>query len=533
MEYKVEGILSNLRSFGNSSSYLNSIPDETLSTIIRLVVFDTAYSHAFHKVVNEMSHVCKRWRAVAVTDARLWSDLKIEGFRPTPPDALAVYLTRSKRAPLSVSLDITPFVQARMPECTQTLNTHGPRIHILHVHIPPRTSELPAVLTELKAPNVEDLTIACSSVDMGSTLPPCLLGGSLDKVRHISISYFTSWPQGMFSNLFTLDLTEQDPRNKMSLDLFLDMLDASPLLERLHVNQHGPYGIAPRSRVSILPHLSSLELWHCETRSILDHIKIQPSAEVEIHNSIFHIHGSNMDSSSFMDFFQILPNDLSQLGLWEPGESQAFELLFEGGETFRLNIRDPTNREHGLQMYEFLDENLMGLNSKEPEMLSALLFSLQVQNTYPSISSLDIKFDYPLDVHLESIRMEQWSSGLGKFRNLERLVLHECVPANLTAVLQSMVLPRLESLEIRSYAPQSASATVLGLMSRITELVEHRNQAGGPIRELHVSLWCEETDQFCELPAEVEARMLDLSSHGVEKFTFDRERQLSLTFGTT
>lgn len=531
-ETKLERIRLSLRSFQNGCSPVNRLPDETLSAIIRLVVFDSAYSHAFHKFVNEISHVCRRWRSVTVSDARLWSDIKIEGSHPTPPEAVAVYLDRSKLAPLSISLSITPPMQLHMSQWTEMLNSYGPRIQNFHCHIPSRMPALPTLLLGLKTPNVEDLTIACNA-DLESSLTERFLGGSLRKLRHLSLAYFTSWPSGMFANLATLDLADQDPKNKMSLELFLDTLDASPLLERLHINLHGPHLTAPRSRIANLPHLTSLELWHCETKSILEHIKIKSSAEVEIHNSLYHIHGSQMDSSSFMDFFQLLPNDLSRLGLWEPGESQSFELLFEGGETFRLNICNPERSgEHGVQMHEFLDESLMGLNNKEADMINSLLFSLQVQNPYPFVSELAIKFDYPLDVSLETVGSAQWRAGLDKFRHLERLVLHECAPAQLTTVLQSTLLPLLKSLEIRFYAPRSASAAAVGLIDRVVAIVESRSKANMPILELVVSLWCEDMEEICQLPEDLEARMLGLSAHGVGKMKCARESLPLISFGS-
>ncbi|KAJ8456626.1 hypothetical protein ONZ51_g12009 [Trametes cubensis] len=52
-----------------------------------------------------VSHVCSRWRAVAIENPLLWSHIRFVG---TPPyDRATTYLERAKAAPLAITVDRT------------------------------------------------------------------------------------------------------------------------------------------------------------------------------------------------------------------------------------------------------------------------------------------------------------------------------------------------------------------------------------------------------------------------------------------
>nr|VWP00412.1 PPM-type phosphatase domain-containing protein [Ganoderma boninense] len=52
-----------------------------------------------------VSHVCRRWRAVAVDSSLLWTHIRFEG--PPPWERALIYVDRAKTAPLSISIDRT------------------------------------------------------------------------------------------------------------------------------------------------------------------------------------------------------------------------------------------------------------------------------------------------------------------------------------------------------------------------------------------------------------------------------------------
>ena len=52
-----------------------------------------------------VSHVCPRWRAVALDSSLLWTHIRFEG--PPPWERASIYLSRADTAPLSVSIDRT------------------------------------------------------------------------------------------------------------------------------------------------------------------------------------------------------------------------------------------------------------------------------------------------------------------------------------------------------------------------------------------------------------------------------------------
>ncbi|KAF5320091.1 hypothetical protein D9611_010318 [Ephemerocybe angulata] len=92
-----------LNSLHNSLSPINRLPPEVLSDII---IQGSSESRKEGVLWIRLSHICKRWREVALDCAALWSDISF-----LKPALTSVMLSRTKSTPLTVHID-TAYCQA-------------------------------------------------------------------------------------------------------------------------------------------------------------------------------------------------------------------------------------------------------------------------------------------------------------------------------------------------------------------------------------------------------------------------------------
>ncbi|KAI0329164.1 hypothetical protein GY45DRAFT_1325420 [Cubamyces sp. BRFM 1775] len=121
------------------------------------VEYRTGHKHPLEvRTLITITHVCKRWRAVALGTPTLWTD--IDDDRPAHVEAS---LTRSGNAPISVHLRTKDLSRTAL-----ALSTHGHRMKRLDLTVHPRAHFIPPLL-QFEAPLLKCLTI-CS----GAGSPP-------------------------------------------------------------------------------------------------------------------------------------------------------------------------------------------------------------------------------------------------------------------------------------------------------------------------------------------------------------------------
>ncbi|PCH32984.1 hypothetical protein WOLCODRAFT_141441 [Wolfiporia cocos MD-104 SS10] len=105
-----------------------------------------------------ISHVCRRWRAVALEHPRLWAFINI----PRDLSNLDDLLKRSKRAPLSVYVEIRSDLSNWRPGCLDILYREAWRLKRLYIATP---ASCFGTITICSAPILESLYIDVNDID--------------------------------------------------------------------------------------------------------------------------------------------------------------------------------------------------------------------------------------------------------------------------------------------------------------------------------------------------------------------------------
>lgn len=93
-------VMADLKSQSNACLEVSRLPDELFEEVFWQTVFQPGGS----KNVVRTSHVCRRWRAVALRSPRLWSHITWTEGPPPTLDGLHAFLRRSHPSPLTVAL---------------------------------------------------------------------------------------------------------------------------------------------------------------------------------------------------------------------------------------------------------------------------------------------------------------------------------------------------------------------------------------------------------------------------------------------
>ncbi|KAI0061561.1 hypothetical protein BV25DRAFT_1839019 [Artomyces pyxidatus] len=121
-----------------------------------------------------VTHVCRRWRAVALSNATLWNELYIDlGW-----EWVAEMAHRSSMTPLTI---LHPHTDVP-PHLSQVIPIHSDRIHHLDIRI--GGSAAPAVIHAVQhsMPNLRSLELHCSPIPLQFLASPCLRALHLDQV---------------------------------------------------------------------------------------------------------------------------------------------------------------------------------------------------------------------------------------------------------------------------------------------------------------------------------------------------------------
>lgn len=274
-----------------------------------------------------LSSVCRRWRDAFDASPTLWS--RIDG-----ASHLATFLKRSGNTPLTVHFGMrtpTPFVT--QSDLVQIAH-HSSRLTQLHLDVTEYegTTSFDEILSH-PVPCLSSLTVKKWGLGNAvwwtpatpSTVFPSLFNNEMPRLRQLSLSYYTSWPRGYFRNLSHLLLFDQSHTGRPTTSMFLDFLEASPLLEELALVNAGPTlddehdvpAASPYRSVSLL-HLRELNIgdWlHASTISrLLSHLHLPSTASLHIWG---HSHTNHADISSFIPADAFGLANLSTITEWQ------------------------------------------------------------------------------------------------------------------------------------------------------------------------------------------------------------------------
>ncbi|KAJ7058022.1 hypothetical protein C8F01DRAFT_926335, partial [Mycena amicta] len=289
---------------------INRVPNELLATFFTLAVgrpHDMADLEDMAQITSPttVSHVCSRWREVAISTGSLWTWI-ILTFPTSAGQVTRVltWLTRSHAYSLDILLDFRdPDWDIIEPEedhqfTAADLET-ALEIPLLRASIGRwRSVEL---LVDTWAPmlaflrhsqtfdvqNLESLRLArCNAyfacrgqvfqpVALKQFLPLFGINSTLTRLRHVSlVGVHVDWDAAAsaLTDLNALELKYQAEDVMPTMAQFVRILQASPSLEKLAVVGHAPQG-PPASEPVLLPNVSSFTLGFVDVDPTIDLVK--------------------------------------------------------------------------------------------------------------------------------------------------------------------------------------------------------------------------------------------------------------------
>ena len=263
----------------NALAPISRLPPETIAIIfsflslpseyVRLLTGDKQGNLAWLRV----SHVCHRWREIALDQPRFWS--RIDFNTLTSAGATEV-LSRSKMAPLDLRANLSPVHWGgdRVDAFGKQLSSHVS--HISRLNITADFSHLETIIEQITspAPVLESLSLIVDDeghlrlgVRSNPTIPHSLFDGTVPRLSRLQLDRCDiSWTSPLFKSLRVLELQMLSPTARPSLEEWLDAMEQMSQLETLIVNHATP--IAPTigtplskpSRVIAHPTLTLLNL---------------------------------------------------------------------------------------------------------------------------------------------------------------------------------------------------------------------------------------------------------------------------------
>ncbi|KAK7026118.1 hypothetical protein VNI00_015693 [Paramarasmius palmivorus] len=273
---------------------MSSIPNEILRDIFKYFT----PRRPEHNFRITLTHVCRRWRAIAIELHSLWT---FPDFRS--PELATEMLKRSGGAPLHIEFKYTKHSRKtndRLPKevilaRTETLydtHRHLPRLKTLKLlRMSPRVMENLAAKYVQAAPNLRSLELQVQSGD-GYDLPLNFLGGHAPLLRRLILDDCgLAYNSPLTHNLTSLELTGS---KTAFAQLFCMALRFMPVLKRLSLNE--VYCNDPGDGIiAVLPKLHRLDLNFSllEGTSIFKHISFPATTYVQVD-----IHVSESESES-------------------------------------------------------------------------------------------------------------------------------------------------------------------------------------------------------------------------------------------
>ncbi|KAG6860682.1 hypothetical protein C0995_008674 [Termitomyces sp. Mi166 len=203
--------------------------------------------------IQSVSHVCSHWRAVALSNPNLWSNIRLMNTAWTPE-----MIQRSKAAPLTITLWGALILRDSRGSYTalkEVIQSDLSRIRSLTLGLVPvwvsperhelflddekkrclnMFSELLPLLDQ-PAPMLECLEINLAETEVPKQLPNAFVVG-LPQIKHLRLEGWSlDWKLSAFQNLKSLVISRLSTDSKPTINQLLDMLSRTPLLETLTI----------------------------------------------------------------------------------------------------------------------------------------------------------------------------------------------------------------------------------------------------------------------------------------------------------
>jgi hypothetical protein len=277
---------------------------ELLSSIFRLSKaksrphLGTIDIHHQNLSVVRLTRVCQLWRAVAIQDSTLWSNISFSTSRLSTIRCATEFLRRSRGATLKVQVIDIPNAGVA-PYCalvTDLVEELAQQSHRVVEFEAVGFSKLVAEALVLPANNLSRLTI--NGQDSEELSMP--FGGLMPRLERLTLSNPSGWSLGLFPDITKVTLFCSG--NNLGMGSLVDFLDGARNLEVLSLSRYqasSPPGRKIVRKPVTLPRLRELNLSFSDSSQILGCLDLPPSAHVSI------LAGPEPKNR---DIFQCLPN---------------------------------------------------------------------------------------------------------------------------------------------------------------------------------------------------------------------------------
>ncbi|KAH9845995.1 hypothetical protein C2E23DRAFT_891296 [Lenzites betulinus] len=307
----------------NIGCAIDKVPPEILIHIFSFVPRALSPVHSSHSSrwtydLIPLTHVCRRWRDLALSTSLLWSTL-CETARTqmgTP-----IFRARARNAPLIVYVDGPQASTALVNVLAHDASTVA-ELRLLGLQAAPAT-RLTSELLAFPAPRLEHATIRCRAsyggsddpldynVELWSGMAPCL--------KTLELHDFPFIPTNHFQSLTTLALSWEATPAKCTFTDLAELLGRAPVLEHLSLRSlpsdfhlREPLQ-TPASPPIVLPCLRSLEVGDCSDEScsvplmrhMLSSLAIPPGASVRLYGLVARKLSSSLDLTT-----SLFPQDM-------------------------------------------------------------------------------------------------------------------------------------------------------------------------------------------------------------------------------
>ena len=264
----------------NTLAPISRLPPEIIAIIFsflslprEIAILLTGDNKQAHLAWLRVSHVCHRWREIALNQPRFWS--RIDFTTLTPAGATEV-LSRSRMAPLELdaNLSCVHWGGDRVDAFGKQLSSHVS--HIALLNITARSANLKTIIEQLAspAPALESLSLMVDDeayqrmgIPSNATIPHALFDGTAPRLSRLQLDRCDiSWTSPLFKSLRTLELQVPSLIARPSLKEWLDAMEQMSQLGTLIVNHATPRAptvgtpLSEPTRVVTHPSLTELNL---------------------------------------------------------------------------------------------------------------------------------------------------------------------------------------------------------------------------------------------------------------------------------
>ncbi|KAI0281249.1 hypothetical protein BGY98DRAFT_932149 [Russula aff. rugulosa BPL654] len=231
----------------NALAPISRLPPETIAIIFSFLSLPREYLRLLTGDKQEplawlrVSHVCHRWREIALNQPRFWSRID---FITLTSDGATEVLSRSKMAPLDLEANLSDanWRGDRVDAFGEALSSHVS--HISRLNLTADFSDLQTIIEQLAppAPVLEGLSFIVDDkrhlrrmgFPSNAIIPHDLFDGTAPRLSRLQLDHCDiSWTSPLFKNLRILELQMLSQAARPSLEEWLDAMEQMSQLETL------------------------------------------------------------------------------------------------------------------------------------------------------------------------------------------------------------------------------------------------------------------------------------------------------------